>query len=81
MEAVVSFKLFVLNDLDAITMPPQFSYAPGMDVIFKTRALAHLLVKELHAMGAEMTDAFAALAVAAEDAGSESEESWAESEP
>ena len=75
---VVTFKLFVYNDLNAITMPPHFTYATGMDEIFRKRTLAHL--KELHAMEEPMSLAFAALAVEAEEGDSGSEESWAESE-
>ena len=59
-EVVASFKLLVLNDLNAITLPPQFAYATGMDVVFKQRALNHL--QAMHARGASMSDAFAALA-------------------
>ena len=77
-EVVVTFKLFVFNDLNAFTMPPLFVYATGMDTIFKLRALAHL--KELHALGASMTAAFAALADGAEEGDSESGESWEDSD-
>lgn len=76
---VVSFKLFVYNDLNAITMPPHFVYATGMDEVFRKRSLAHL--KELHALEVPMSAAFAALAVGAEEGDSESGESWVESEP
>ena len=78
-EVVATFKLLVYNDLDAITMPPHFPYATGMDVIFKRRALDH--VKALHARAASMSQAFVALAQGHQAGGSDSEEPWEESEP
>ena len=77
-EVVVTFKLFVYNDLNGITMPPHFTYVTGMDAIFKKRAMAH--IKAMHRRDCVMTDAFVAL-VGGVDPGSDSDEPWEESEP
>ena len=57
---VTQFRLFVLSDLDSISMPPTFQYAAGMDLQFRARALQHL--KEMvRKCGAQPTEAFHAL--------------------
>ena len=51
---VVTFKLFLLNEAGGVTMPPQYQYASGMDLIFKARALSHLAA--LVSSGVELPD-------------------------
>ena len=80
-ELVVTFKLFVLSDLDSFSMPPTFQYATGMDSIFRCRALKH--VKELSARGAKMSSTFEALAGTFNNGSEESDSEshvWEESE-
>lgn len=77
-EVVVSFKLFVFNDLGAITMPPLFQYAQGMDLIFRGRAVNHL--KALHLRNTTMTLNFRNLVLEHPFQASDSEEAWSESE-
>ena len=54
--AVVSFKLIVLSDLGAISMPPRFEFAQGMDHLFRLRALNHL--EAMRERGAKLTSGF-----------------------
>ena len=54
---LTQFHLFVLSDLDSMSMPPTFQYAPGMDLVFRARALQHL--KEMvRQNGARPSNAF-----------------------
>ena len=77
-EVVVSFKLTVFSDLDALTLPPHFRYATGMDTIFRARALNHL--KALHLLAAPLSVNFCNLVSEHESQGSDSEEAWSESD-
>ena len=70
----VTFHLYLHNDMDLPTLPPRMPYATGMDIVFRRRALNHLV--KMRSRHLVMSTGFQTLADAHQSSISDSEGEW-----